>query len=217
MTERILVLDFGSQVTQLIARRLRETGVYAEILPFDTEMKADHSDFAPKGIILSGGPMSVVDEGSPRAPMAVFDMGVPIFGICYGQQTMCQQLGGKVISGDTREFGRADLNIAASSPLFDGLWDQDTQHQVWMSHGDKVDHLPDGFDVIATSSGAPFAAIADESRRFYGVQFHPEVVHTPDGKALLERFAKDICGCRGDWTMASYREQAIAAIREKGW
>lgn len=214
MTERILVLDFGSQVTQLIARRLRETGVYAEILPFDTDAKRIIA-LAPKGIILSGGPMSVVDEGSPRAPIAVFDMGVPIFGICYGQQTMCQQLGGKVISGDTREFGRADLKIAASSPLFHQLWDQDTQHQVWMSHGDKVDHLPDGFHVIATSSGAPFAAIADESRKFYGVQFHPEVVHTPDGKALLERFAKDICGCRGDWTMASYREQAIAAIREK--
>jgi GMP synthase (glutamine-hydrolysing) len=214
MTELILVLDFGSQVTQLIARRLRETGVYAEILPFDTD-EARITALAPKGIILSGGPMSVVDEGSPRAPMAVFDMGVPIFGICYGQQTMCQQLGGKVVSGDTREFGRADLTITASSPLFDGLWDIDTRHQVWMSHGDKVDHLPDGFEVIATSSGAPYAAIADEERRCYGVQFHPEVVHTPDGKKLLERFAKDICGCRGDWTMASYRDRAIAAIREK--
>ena len=214
MTELILVLDFGSQVTQLIARRLRETGVYAEILPFDTD-EARITALAPKGIILSGGPMSVVDEGSPRAPMAVFDMGVPIFGICYGQQTMCQQLGGKVVSGDTREFGRADLTITASSPLFDGLWDIDTLHQVWMSHGDKVDHLPDGFEVIATSSGAPYAAIADEERRCYGVQFHPEVVHTPDGKKLLERFAKDICGCRGDWTMASYRDRAIAAIREK--
>jgi GMP synthase (glutamine-hydrolysing) len=214
MTELILVLDFGSQVTQLIARRLRETGVYAEILPFDTD-EARITALAPKGIILSGGPMSVVDEGSPRAPMAVFDMGVPIFGICYGQQTMCQQLGGKVVSGDTREFGRADLTITASSPLFDGLWDIDTRHQVWMSHGDKVDHLPDGFEVIATSSGAPYAAIADEDRRCYGVQFHPEVVHTPDGKKLLERFAKDICGCRGDWTMASYRDRAIAAIREK--
>ena len=214
MTELILVLDFGSQVTQLIARRLRETGVYAEILPFDTD-EARITALAPKGIILSGGPMSVVDEGSPRAPMAVFDMGVPIFGICYGQQTMCQQLGGKVVSGDTREFGRADLTITASSPLFDGLWDIDTLHQVWMSHGDKVDHLPDGFEVIATSSGAPYAAIADEDRRCYGVQFHPEVVHTPDGKKLLERFAKDICGCRGDWTMASYRDRAIAAIREK--
>jgi GMP synthase (glutamine-hydrolysing) len=214
MTELILVLDFGSQVTQLIARRLRETGVYAEILPFDTDEKRIAA-LAPKGIILSGGPMSVVDDASPRAPMAVFDMGVPIFGICYGQQTMCQQLGGKVVSGDTREFGRADLTITASSPLFDGLWGKDTQHQVWMSHGDKVDHLPDGFQVIATSSGAPYAAIADEERRCYGVQFHPEVVHTPDGKKLLERFAKDICGCRGDWTMASYRDRAIAAIREK--
>jgi GMP synthase (glutamine-hydrolysing) len=212
MTDIILVLDFGSQVTQLIARRLRETGVYAEILPYTTSVDTIMS-MQPKGIILSGGPMSVVDVDSPRAPDQVFSMGVPVFGICYGQQTMCEQLGGKVVKGTTREFGRAELTVSAQSALFDGLWDLSSCHQVWMSHGDKVDHLPDGFDVIATSSGAPFAAIADESRRFYGVQFHPEVVHTPDGKQLLERFAKGICGCIGDWTMASYREQAIAAIR----
>jgi GMP synthase (glutamine-hydrolysing) len=212
MTDIILVLDFGSQVTQLIARRLRETGVYAEILPYTTSIDTIMA-MQPKGIILSGGPMSVVDAGSPRAPDQVFSMGVPVFGICYGQQTMCEQLGGKVVKGTTREFGRAELTVSAQSALFDGLWDMSSCHQVWMSHGDKVDHLPDGFDVIATSSGAPFAAIADESRRFYGVQFHPEVVHTPDGKQLLERFAKGICGCIGDWTMASYREQAIAAIR----
>ena len=212
MTDIILVLDFGSQVTQLIARRLRETGVYAEILPYTTSIDTIMA-MQPKGIILSGGPMSVVDADSPRAPDQVFSMGVPVFGICYGQQTMCEQLGGKVVKGTTREFGRAELTVSAQSALFDGLWDMSSCHQVWMSHGDKVDHLPDGFDVIATSSGAPFAAIADESRRFYGVQFHPEVVHTPDGKQLLERFAKGICGCIGDWTMASYREQAIAAIR----
>ncbi|MGB0180421.1 MAG: glutamine-hydrolyzing GMP synthase [Candidatus Puniceispirillales bacterium] len=212
MTDCILVLDFGSQVTQLIARRLREEGVYAEILPYTTSPDVI-DNIQPKGIILSGGPMSVVDEDSPRAPDHVFSMGVPVLGICYGQQTMCEQLGGRVARGTTREFGRAELTISSDSALFEGLWPLQSRHQVWMSHGDKVDHLPDGFQVIATSSGAPFAAIADESRRFYGVQFHPEVVHTPDGKRLLERFAKGICGCVGDWTMASYREQAIAAIR----
>ena len=212
MTDRILVLDFGSQVTQLIARRLRETGIYTEILPYTTSADTI-ANMQPKGIILSGGPMSVVDAGSPRAPEQVFSMDVPVLGICYGQQTMCEQLGGKVVKGTTREFGRAELTVEASSALFEGLWDTQTQHQVWMSHGDKVDHLPAGFVVIATSKGAPFAAIADELRQFYGVQFHPEVVHTPDGKRLLERFAKGICGCAGDWTMASYREQAIAAIR----
>ncbi len=212
MTDRILVLDFGSQVTQLIARRLRETGIYTEILPYTTSADTI-ANMQPKGIILSGGPMSVIDAGSPRTPEKVFSMDVPVLGICYGQQTMCEQLGGKVVKGSTREFGRAELTIEASSALFEGLWDMKTQHQVWMSHGDKVDHLPAGFAVIATSKGAPFAAIADESRQFYGVQFHPEVVHTPDGKRLLERFAKGICGCAGDWTMASYREQAIAAIR----
>ncbi len=212
MTDRILVLDFGSQVTQLIARRLREEGVYAEILPYTTSPDVI-DNMQPKGIILSGGPMSVVDEDSPRAPDHVFSMGVPVLGICYGQQTMCEQLGGRVARGTTREFGRAELTISSDSALFDGLWPLQSRHQVWMSHGDKVDHLPVGFQVIATSAGAPFAAIADESRRFYGVQFHPEVVHTPDGKLLLERFAKGICGCVGDWTMASYREQAIAAIR----
>ncbi|MBL6783082.1 MAG: glutamine-hydrolyzing GMP synthase [Alphaproteobacteria bacterium] len=212
MTDRILVLDFGSQVTQLIARRLRETGIYTEILPYTTSADTI-ANMQPKGIILSGGPMSVVDAGSPRAPEQVFSMDVPVLGICYGQQTMCEQLGGKVVKGTTREFGRAELTVEASSALFEGLWDTQTQHQVWMSHGDKVDHLPAGFAVIATSKGAPFAAIADELRQFYGVQFHPEVVHTPDGKRLLERFAKGICGCAGDWTMASYREQAIAAIR----
>ena len=212
MTDRILVLDFGSQVTQLIARRLRETGIYTEILPYTTSADTI-ANMQPKGIILSGGPMSVIDAGSPRTPEQVFSMDVPVLGICYGQQTMCEQLGGKVVKGSTREFGRAELTIEASSALFEGLWDMKTQHQVWMSHGDKVDHLPAGFAVIATSKGAPFAAIADESRQFYGVQFHPEVVHTPDGKRLLERFAKGICGCAGDWTMASYREQAIAAIR----
>ncbi|MGU9961828.1 MAG: glutamine-hydrolyzing GMP synthase [Candidatus Puniceispirillales bacterium WSBS_2018_MAG_OTU23] len=212
MTDTILIIDFGSQVTQLIARRLREDGVYTEILPCtadDARIKA----LTPKGIILSGGPNSVALADTPRAPNAVFAMGVPILGICYGQQTMCQQLGGKVEVGDDREFGRADITVTASSRLFDGVWDEGGGYQVWMSHGDKVTQLPDGFSVIATSQGAPYAAIADEVRGYYGVQFHPEVVHTPDGAALLNRFAKSICGAVGDWSMGAYRARAVAAIR----
>ena len=214
MNAGILVLDFGSQVTQLIARRLREVGVYAEILPFHTD-SAHIKSLNPKGIILSGSPMSVLDKNAPNAPEIVFKMGVPVLGICYGQQLMCAQLGGKVEAGEAREFGRAELNITASSPLFRGLWGQGEAHQVWMSHGDKVAKLPSGFTPIATSEGAPFAAIADETQQFYGVQFHPEVIHTPDGKKLLEIFAKSLCGARGDWSMASYRDQAIKAIRDQ--
>ncbi len=212
MTDTILIIDFGSQVTQLIARRLREDGVYTEILPCtadDAQIKA----LTPKGIILSGGPNSVALADTPRAPNAVFAMGVPILGICYGQQTMCEQLGGKVEAGDDREFGRADITVTANSRLFDGVWDEGSRHQVWMSHGDKVTKLPDGFSVIATSQGAPYATIADEARGYYGVQFHPEVVHTPDGAALLNRFAKSICGAVGDWSMGAYRARAVAAIR----
>ena len=214
MNAGILVLDFGSQVTQLIARRLREVGVYAEILPFHTD-SAHIKSLNPKGIILSGSPMSVLDKNAPSAPDGIYKMGVPVLGICYGQQLMCAQLGGKVEAGDAREFGRAELNITASSPLFAGLWGQGEAHQVWMSHGDKVAKLPSGFTPIATSQGAPFAAIADETQQFYGVQFHPEVIHTPDGKKLLEIFAKSICGTKGDWSMASYRDQAIKAIRDQ--
>lgn len=214
MTDRILIIDFGSQVTQLIARRVRESGVYSEIVPFN---KAEEilEDFNPKGIILSGGPNSVYDIDTPRAPEAVFSMGVPVLGICYGEQTMCEQMGGRVETSDEREFGRAFIDIKAHSPLFDGFWDVGTKHQVWMSHGDKIDSIPDGFDVIATSGNAPYAAIANEEKKFYGVQFHPEVVHTLDGAKLLTNFVKNIVGCTGDWTMASFRETEIAKVREQ--
>ncbi len=214
MTDRILIIDFGSQVTQLIARRVRESGVYSEIVPFN---KADEilEDFNPKGIILSGGPNSVYDIDTPRAPEAVFNIGVPVLGICYGEQTMCEQMGGRVETSDEREFGRAFIDIKAQSPLFDGFWDVGTKHQVWMSHGDKIDAIPDGFDVIATSGNAPYAAIANEEKKFYGVQFHPEVVHTLDGAKLLSNFVINIVGCSGDWTMASFREIEIAKIREQ--
>ena len=212
MTDTILILDFGSQVTQLIARRLREDGVYTEILPC-TASPDRITDLAPKGIVLSGGPNSVALADTPRAPDAVFEMGIPLLGICYGQQTMCQQLGGKVEPGDHREFGRADITVKSASPFFEGIWTEGSDYPVWMSHGDRVVALPSGFDVIATSAGAPFAAIADESRHYYGVQFHPEVVHTPQGAELLSRFAKIICGVDATWSMEAYKERAIAAIR----
>jgi len=214
MTDRILIIDFGSQVTQLIARRVRESGVYSEIIPFN---KAEEvlEEFNPKGIILSGGPNSVYDIDTPRAPEAVFTMGVPVLGICYGEQTMCEQMGGRVETSDEREFGRAFIDIKNDSPLFDGFWKSGTKHQVWMSHGDKIDAIPDGFEVIATSANAPYAAIANEEKKFYGVQFHPEVVHTFDGAKLLENFVKNIVGCAGDWTMASFRETEIAKVREQ--
>ena len=214
MTDTILIIDFGSQVTQLIARRLREQGVYSAILPCTAD-KATIEAVEPKGIILSGGPNSVAAADTPRADPSVFGLGVPVLGICYGQQTMCRQLGGKVEPGSAREFGRAELEVAASSPLFEGIWQPGAAYPVWMSHGDRVTSLPEGFRVIATSQGAPCAAVADERRGFYGVQFHPEVVHTPDGAALLDNFARRICGCAGDWTMAAYRQQAIMAIRDQ--
>ena len=212
MTDTILILDFGSQVTQLIARRLREDGVYTEILPCTTNPDRITA-LAPKGIILSGGPNSVALADTPRAPDIVFSSGVPVLGICYGQQTMCQQLGGRVEPGEDREFGRADVTVTADCRLFEGVWNAGSSYPVWMSHGDRVVDLPGGFEVVAASSGAPFAAIADEERGYYGVQFHPEVVHTPDGAALLSRFAKTVCGVSGDWSMAAYRQRAIAAIR----
>jgi GMP synthase (glutamine-hydrolysing) len=210
--DRILVLDFGSQVTQLIARRLREAGVYCEIWPFSAAPDRIAA-FAPKGIILSGGPASVPEAGSPRAPAAVFEMGLPILGICYGQQTMAQQLGGLVEGSDHREFGRAFVDVVAESGLTRGVWAPGAREQVWMSHGDRVTRLPPGFAAVATSEGAPFAAIADETRKFYGVQFHPEVVHTPHGAALLKNFTHGVCGVAGDWTMAAYRAEAVARIR----
>ena len=212
--DRILIIDFGSQVTQLIARRVREAGVYCEIVPFQSASEA-FAEFDPKGVILSGGPASVTEIGTPRAPDAVFESGLPVFGICYGEQAMAAQLGGGVETGHHREFGRAYVDVQVASRLFEGVWAPGTRHQVWMSHGDKITALPDGFSVIGTSDNAPFAAIADEARRFYGVQFHPEVVHTPDGAALIRNFVIDICGCSGDWTMAAFRDEAIAAIRDQ--
>jgi GMP synthase (glutamine-hydrolysing) len=212
--DTVLIIDFGSQVTQLIARRVREAGVYSEIVPFQSAEDAFRR-IGPKAVILSGSPHSTVDIGSPRAPQIVFEAGVPVLGICYGEQTMCAQLGGTVEAGHHREFGRAFLDIDAESALFEGVWAPGTRHQVWMSHGDRVTAIPPGFRVIGTSSGAPFAAIADEKRRFYGVQFHPEVVHTPDGARLLSNFVHRIAGLKGDWTMAAYRAQAVATIREQ--
>lgn len=214
MTDRILILDFGSQVTQLIARRIREIGVYSEIRPFnmpDDEIRA----FGAKGIILSGGPASVHEAASPTIGQTVFNLGVPVLGICYGEQLTCQLLGGKVEKGDHREFGRAMIDVVDDSALFQGVWARGDKKQVWMSHGDKVTAVPAGFKVIAKTDTAPFAAIADESRRVYGVQFHPEVVHTPDGGALLKNFTHAICGCRSDWTMAAFKQTAIQRVRSQ--
>ena len=210
--DRVLILDFGSQVTQLIARRVRESGIYCEIHPYtlsDERLRA----FAPGAVILSGSPASVSDVQAPRAPDLVFTLGVPVLGICYGQQTMCAQLGGRVEGSDHREFGRATVEVQAECALFDGVWAAGGRETVWMSHGDRVVALPPGFRVVATSDGAPFAAIADDQRRFYGVQFHPEVVHTPHGAELLAAFIHRVAGLRGDWTMAAFREAAIAKIR----
>jgi len=212
MTDRILILDFGSQVTQLIARRVRENGVYCEIQPYtvtDEKIRA----FAPRGIILSGGPASVTVATTPRAPDIVFSLGVPVLAICYGMQTTCAQLGGRVTLSDHQEFGRAFIEVLGECRLFDELWPKGAREQVWMSHGDKVDALPPGFRAVASSDGAPFAAIADDERRIYGVLFHPEVVHTPQGSLLLKNFTHKVCGCSGDWSMAAFRAQAIERIR----
>lgn len=214
MTEKILIIDFGSQVTQLIARRVREAGVYSEIIPFN-QVDDVLDAFEPAGIILSGGPASVTHADTPRAPARVFEMGVPVLGICYGQQTMVSQMGGNVTTSDHQEFGRAFIDIKKNCALFDGVWAAGDKAQVWMSHGDHVDALPNGFEVVATSEGAPFAAIAHAEKHFYGVQFHPEVVHTPQGSDLLHNFVGKICGCAGDWTMASFRETKIQEIREQ--
>jgi GMP synthase (glutamine-hydrolysing) len=210
--DRILILDFGSQVTQLIGRRVRESGVYCEIWPYSASEDRIRG-FAPRGIILSGGPASVTEAGSPRAPEVVFTLGLPVLGICYGQQTMCAQLGGAVEPGAEREFGRAHVDVQQSCDLFENVWHKGAREQVWMSHGDRVTALPPGFRPVAASEGAPFAVIADDTRHFYGVQFHPEVVHTPHGAQLLRNFTHHVAGCRGDWTMAGFRAAEIARIR----
>jgi GMP synthase (glutamine-hydrolysing) len=212
--ESILIVDFGSQVTQLIARRVREAGVYSEIAPFSAAAEA-FDRLKPKGIILSGGPSSVMWEDSPRAPQHFFDAGIPIMAICYGQQTLAHQLGGVVAPSDSREFGRAFIEVIDRSALLDGLWKVGDVHQVWMSHGDRVEALPEGFKVVARSEGAPFAIATDEKRRFYSMMFHPEVVHTPDGAKLIANFARHVCGLAGDWTMAEFRETKIAEIRKQ--
>lgn len=211
-SETILIIDFGSQVTQLIARRVREAGVYSEIAPFTTAAAA-FARLRPRGIILSGSPASVLDDEAPLIPAEILDSGLPILGICYGQQALMHQLGGEVLRGDLGEFGRAFIDISASCPLFAGLWAEGEKHQVWMSHGDKVTRLAPGFRVVASSPGAPYAVIADDERRIYAMQFHPEVVHTPNGGKLLSNFVRHVCGMAGDWTMAEFRKAKIADIQ----
>lgn len=213
--ERALIIDFGSQVTQLIARRLRESGVYCEIHPFNKVDTAFLAAYDPQAVVLSGGPSSVTTEGSPRAPDAVFELGVPVLGICYGQQTMMQQLGGRVESGTSREFGRAFIEKQSDDALFAGLFAGGNQEEVWMSHGDHVAEMAPGFGVIAKSPGAPYAVIADPERKFYGTQFHPEVMHTVHGTKMLRNFTHEIAGLKGDWTMAAYRGEAIQKIRDQ--
>jgi GMP synthase (glutamine-hydrolysing) len=210
----VLIVDFGSQVTQLIARRVREMGVLSEIVPYQAAAKAFDAK-RPKAVILSGGPDSVTRDGSPRAPAAVFESGLPVLAICYGQQTTAVQLGGVVEGGHAAEFGRADIDIKERSALFDGLWQVGERHPVWMSHGDRVTKLPPGFTVKATSENAPYAIATDEARRIYTTMFHPEVVHTPDGAKLLRNFVVKIASCKGDWTMQAFRAEAVARIRQQ--
>ena len=218
-TDRILILDFGAQYTQLIARRVREAGVYCEIHPWDIDDDAVRA-FGAKGIILSGGPESVVEDSPPRAPQVVFELGVPVLGICYGMQTMAHQLGGRVVSGLHREFGYAQVTVSTPCRLLDGFRDHTdeqgrAQLDVWMSHGDRVDELPPGFVGVAFTSSIPLAAMADESRRFYAVQFHPEVTHTVQGERILERFVREICGCEARWDAGNIIADAIARVRSQ--
>ena len=215
--QKILILDFGSQVTQLIARRVREQQVYCELHPFDVTDDFIRA-FAPAGVILSGGPNSVYEAEEWRAPQAVFELGVPVLGVCYGMQAMAAQLGGTVESSHKREFGFAEMRARGHSRLFEGIQDRTNAEghgllEVWMSHGDKVTALPPGFKVIGSNDATPIAAMADEARRFYAVQFHPEVTHTLKGREIYARFVRDICGCKGDWNMPGYVEEAIARVR----
>ena len=217
--ERILILDFGSQYTQLIARRVREIGVYCELHPWDMD-EAAIREFAPKAVILSGGPESVTGDDSPRAPQLVFELGVPVLGVCYGMQTMAEQMGGKVSTSNLREFGYAQVNLENKTQLFDGIEDHidasgKMSLDVWMSHGDKVSELPEGFVVAASTDSCPFAAMANEEKQFYGVQFHPEVTHTKQGLRILERFVVDMAGCQKLWTPGQIIEDAIERVREQ--
>ncbi len=213
-TDTVLIVDFGSQVTQLIARRVREAGVYSEIVPFNRAEGA-RERLRPKAVILSGGPASVTTAGSPRAPAWVFESGLPILAICYGQQTTAVQLGGEVEGGHAAEFGRADVEVKEPSALFEGVWQVGKRYPVWMSHGDRVTRLPPGFTVKAVSENAPFAVATDEARRIYTTMFHPEVVHTPDGARLISNFVHKVAGLPGDWTMAHFRSSEVAKIREQ--
>src|SRR5579872_7102874 len=210
--DKILIVDFGSQVTQLIARRIREERVYCEIVPYQKAESALR-EMKPKGVILSGGPAGVLDKDAPLAPMSVYQAGIPVLGICYGEQAMAHQLGGKVEAGHHREFGRAEVEITRQSALTEGVWEVGQRYPVWMSHGDRVTRLPDGFTAFGTSANAPIAIIADEKRKFYATQFHLEVVHTPHGAALIRNFVRNIACCSGDWTMGAYKDEAVARIR----
>jgi GMP synthase (glutamine-hydrolysing) len=212
--DKILIVDFGSQVTQLIARRVREEGVYSEIVPYQKAQEA-FAAMRPKAVILSGGPASVHENGAPLPPEALYRAGVPVLGICYGEQAMAQQLGGKVEGGHHREFGRAEVEVTADSPLFEGVWRKGEKYPVWMSHGDRVTAPPPGFHTLATSPNAPVAVIADEARKFYATQFHLEVVHTPQGAAILRNFVRKIAGAAGDWTMRAFKDEAIEKIRKQ--
>jgi GMP synthase (glutamine-hydrolysing) len=212
--DKILIVDFGSQVTQLIARRVREEGVYCEIVPFQ-KAEAALREMKPKGVILSGGPAGVLDKDAPLAPMAIYQAGVPVLGICYGEQAMAHQLGGKVEAGHHREFGRAEVEVTKPSPLYDGVWQVGQRYPVWMSHGDRVTELPEGFAATGTSANAPIAMIGDDKRQFYATQFHLEVVHTPHGAAILRNFVRKIAGCAGDWTMRAFKLEAIEKIRKQ--
>jgi GMP synthase (glutamine-hydrolysing) len=219
MHQKILILDFGAQYTQLIARRVREARVYCEIHPHDVSDRFVR-EFGARGVILSGSHMSVTEDTAARSPQAVFDLGVPVLGICYGMQTMAGQLGGKVEAGKVREFGYAEVRARGHTRLLDGIEDFRTPEghgmlKVWMSHGDKVTQMPAGFKLMASTDSCPIAAMADEQRRFYGVQFHPEVTHTLQGAAMLWRFVTGICGCAGDWNMPDYVSEAIARVREQ--
>jgi GMP synthase (glutamine-hydrolysing) len=212
--DKILIVDFGSQVTQLIARRVREEGVYCEIVPFQ-RAEAAFREMRPRGVILSGGPASVLDKDAPLAPSAIYDAGLPVLGICYGEQAMAQQLGGEVQGGHHREFGRAEVEVTRPSALYEGVWHVGEKYPVWMSHGDRVTKLPKGFEVTGKAPNAPIAMIADEGRKFYATQFHLEVMHTPHGAALLRNFVRRIAGCRGDWTMRAFKDEAIEKIRKQ--
>ena len=216
MTDRILIIDFGSQVTQLIARRVRESGVYSEIHPFNKVSSKSIKDFKPNGVILSGGPASVTEMDTPRAPDELFNMGLPVLGICYGQQTMIERLGGKVETNEKKEFGHSTVAITGDCKLLDATWRKGSQQQVWMSHGDRVTSLPSGFHVVGKSNASPYAIVADDDRKFYGVQFHPEVVHTPYGAELIRTFTHAIAGCSGNWTMAAFKDQKISRLRKEG-